>query len=383
MAASFAVRFRDVLGMVTLCLMAAGCGGTTPSPAGTARSSVSPSAALASSAKPGAATSGLAVVSSSPSATAKPAASSNEQPKPALAGGDPSGFPIRISQAGGAVSGLPLYAAIDSGFFRQQHLNCTIVNMGTGFVAITALTNGDIEFNNTPTDAIVGATRGLPLKMVWEAWQKAPWTLVGKTQYKSLADLKGKAIATTTPGSVTYTYLQAALKKVGMAVSDVQLVTVPGTIDSYNQLLGGTVEAAVLSPPYDVQAEQKGFHEVMFVGDVLDLPYLGLGTSTGFIRDHRPQLVATLRAVMDATSWLKTHPAEATSLVDKYVGTPSDVSKLAVDKMLPLLTDTGESPPQGIQQVLDAQAATTNTTINLKPDQVVDWAPLHEALGKS
>src|SRR5258708_7356042 len=127
-------------------------------------------------------------------------------------------------------------------------------------VAITALSQSAIDFTNSPRNAIQGATPRPAFKMVLSSWDRTPWTISGKTELKSLKDLKGKLVGTNQAGSSPYLYLQAALKREGMAMSDVQVVSSPGTQDTYALLLAGRLDAAVISPPFDAQAEEKGFH---------------------------------------------------------------------------------------------------------------------------
>ena len=52
------------------------------------------------------------------------------------------------------------------------------------------------------------------------------------------------------------------------------------------------------------------------------------------------------------------------------------------EKMLPLLSDTGEASQLGIQQALDSLAEVTKKPITMTPDQVVDYGPLREALAQ-
>src|SRR5579859_6721583 len=116
-----------------------------------------------------------------PSATApeaKPAASSaasaaapasavasvgNPQSKPQITGGDSSGYPIKVTYASVAVSDLPYYGALGAGFFQQEHLNVTMV-LAPPNVAIPALSKNEVQFMDSPGNALEGATRGLPMK---------------------------------------------------------------------------------------------------------------------------------------------------------------------------------------------------------------------------
>ncbi len=221
------------------------------------------------------------------------------------------------------------------------------------------------------------------MKVVLSAWQRSPWTISGKQELKSVKDLKGKIVGTNQAGSTPYLYLQAGLKREGLAMSDVQVVSSPGTQDTFALLLAGRLDAAVLSPPFDANAETKGFHEVAFIGDALQEPYIGLGTSATFLSQHRPELVRLLRALMDSNQWLRDHPDQAADLIVKNLGVTPDIAKRSTQKMLPLLSSTGEMPLSAVEEAIGIQEEITKTKSAVKPEDLVDWGPLHEALGKA
>lgn len=366
---SSSVRLRHLVAVLVLSVTLAACG----SPAGTA----SPAASESSHSTASAGSSPNSSLAKPSASTASASASAAVQPQ--WSAGDPSGDAVRISYASPALSGLPLYAALSGGFFKRQHLMVRMLKLPST-AAITALSKGEIDMVNQPSLAIQGASRGLPFRVVLSLWKQAPWTLVGKTDLKSIADLKNRVVATTAVGSSPYLYLQAALKKVNMDIThDVKVISSRGTEDSFAFLLAGKVDAIVVSPPFDAEAEARGFHEIAALGDALDLPYVGLGTSTDYIAQHRPVVVRSIRALLDASDWLKAHPSEAVSLAETYVGTDAPLAQKSVGKMLPLLSTNGETTLQGIQQAIDAQARVTHTAIDMKPEQFVDYGPLHDA----
>lgn len=366
-----------------LSLTLAACGGSAAAPAASP-SAASPAAAAAAS-KPAAGSSAAAKpASAAASASAAPAGSAAAKPAGATRNvvGDPNGTPISIAYASPAVASWPYYAADAGGFFAQQHLKVTMIQMAAN-VSITALSKGEIDFQNSPSNSVEGATRGLPLKMVLSSWDRTPWTVVGKKEFNSLKDLKGKQVGTNLAGSSPYQFLEAALKRDGMKLTDLQVSSAPGTQDTYALLIAGRLDAAVVSPPFDALAAEKGFHEVEFIGDALQLPYIGLGTNTTVLQQKRPLVVATIKALMDGNAWLKSHPDEAAGLIVKNIATSPEIAKASAEKMMPLLSSTGELPVAGVQQMLDLQAEVTKQPVTLKPGDVVDWGPLHEALGKS
>lgn len=105
---------------------------------------------------------------------------------------------VSISVASPAVSGLPLYVAVQEGFFKAHGVDMTPMAMAAN-VGQTALMKGEIQFLSSPTDAITGAANGLPFKIIYSAWERAPWTLVGKAELATMADVRGKTIGTTAP----------------------------------------------------------------------------------------------------------------------------------------------------------------------------------------
>jgi ABC-type nitrate/sulfonate/bicarbonate transport system substrate-binding protein len=286
--------------------------------------------------------------------------------------------PIRISNPSPAVSILPFYAAIDQGFFHQHGLDASIVQL-PGRVAQTALSKGEIDFMNAPSDAIIGATNGLPFKIVYLAWDHAPWTLVGKAEIRSIQNVRGKVVAVNRPGSSPYAYLEAGLARAGLSVDDPSLLFTNGTQDNYAALIAGTIDAAVLSPPFDAEAAERGFPEVAFFGDLLEIPYIGLATTEGYLQQHRPEVVGAIRAMVDAGDWIRAHPDQATDLIVKEIGVSRSVAERSYQRMLPLLSKTGEQGPAGIEQAIAVQAAVSGTEIRLDPLSVVDFGPLREA----
>jgi ABC-type nitrate/sulfonate/bicarbonate transport system substrate-binding protein len=302
--------------------------------------------------------------------------------QPKAAAGQASGrplYPLKISYAAAAVADLPFYAAESAGLFAQQGLSVSMVRMAPN-VAIAALAKGEIQFMNSPGDAIEGAARGFPFRVVYSAWDQSPWVLVGRAELRSMADVRGHTLGTNIPGSTPYAYLQAGLDKAGLKVSDVKILTFHGTNAVYSALLSGQIEAGVLSPPYDVEAETKGFHRVAFLGGDLQVPYIGLGTTTAFIRDHRPQVVAAVRALWEAGRWIRAHPDQSVDLIAKNVGVTPDVARRAYEATVPLLTRTGETTELGVRQNLDLIGQALKKPVRLDPGAVVDFGPLREAL---
>lgn len=297
------------------------------------------------------------------------------------AGADPAVpplVPIKISNPSPAVSILPFYAAIEQGFFQKHGLDASLVLL-PGRVAQTALSKGEIDFMNSTSDSVIGATNGLPFKIVYAAWDHAPWTLVGKAELRSIQDVRGKVVATNRPGSSPYAYLEAGLTRAGLSANDLSLLFTNGTQDNYASLIAGTIDAAVLSPPFDAEAAERGFPEIAFLGDLLEIPYIGLTTTDGYLREHRKEVIGAIRAMVDARDWIREYPDQAAELIVKEIGVSRAIAERSYQRMLPLLSKTGETAMEGIEQTIAVQATVSGTEIRLDPQSTVDFGPLREA----
>jgi ABC-type nitrate/sulfonate/bicarbonate transport system substrate-binding protein len=163
-----------------------------------------------------------------------------------------------------------------------------------------------------------------------------------------------------------------------MTVNDVSILHLTATQDDYAALIAGQVDAAVVSPPFDAQAAEQGFHEVQFLGDLLDIPYIGLATSESYIREHPTTVTAAIRGLLDAEDWLRTHPAEGGALLVKYLEVNPTIAERTYQRMVPLLTTSGEVSIEGIRQSLALQAEVTGREIAVDPQTIVDFGPLRE-----
>jgi ABC-type nitrate/sulfonate/bicarbonate transport system substrate-binding protein len=84
-------------------------------------------------------------------------------------------------------------------------------------------------------------------------------------------------------------------------------------------LTANRVAATVLTPPFDDKAVSLGYKKFMQLGELADIPYVGLVTSQNEIKTNRESVRRTVAAVMDSIAWLRTNREESTRMiVDKF-----------------------------------------------------------------
>src|SRR5207237_5960998 len=89
------------------------------------------------------------------------------------------------------------------------------------------------------------------------------YVIFARPGISKMEDLKGKSIAASAPGTPPEMMARASLALAKVPVGDVRLAAVGGDRDRYAALLGGVVDAAVVSNEYIPLPSSKNFHILM------------------------------------------------------------------------------------------------------------------------
>ncbi len=129
---------------------------------------------------------------------------------------------------------LPTALAKAKGYFAEEGLDVEILDIkGGGSQAASALIGGSVDFSANAIDhAIKAKTRGKDLIAVHSHVRLPVMGLVVASKYKgeikSIADLKGRPLGVTSPGSQTHMVLGYLLAKSGVKADAVKIVGAGG-----------------------------------------------------------------------------------------------------------------------------------------------------------
>jgi len=129
---------------------------------------------------------------------------------------------------------LPTALAKAKGYFAEEGLDVEILDIkGGGSQAASALIGGSVDFSANAIDhAIKARTRGKDLVAVHSHVRLPVMGLVVANKYKgeikSIADLKGRPVGVTSPGSQTHMVLGFLLAKSGVKADEVKIIGAGG-----------------------------------------------------------------------------------------------------------------------------------------------------------
>ena len=254
-----------------------------------------------------------------------------------------------------AISGgfIHLYAALDYGLFAKYGIKSEFVSIRGSGVALAALAADEIQFLYCAADATIpGMAAGSDAKLIAAPLVGLPWVMLARKDVKRVEDLKGKSIAVTRAGDLTFRLARALLKKFNLE-AEVNIRTVGGTgqVEPFNAMRSGIAEAALVTPPLDARGRRDGFNLVYRLND-LGLPavYSSLHANTKTLRERTGLAQRSVAALAESIHFVENNP---------------DKAKAAVSKALQL------NDPEALQSAYDAYAKLLVNRRLIVPDQAV------------
>jgi ABC-type nitrate/sulfonate/bicarbonate transport system substrate-binding protein len=191
---------------------------------------------------------------------------------------------------------LPFHVAYHKGFYREQGIDLETIFMATQAVN-AAFVRGDIDYSAAVNGIIQTIVRGAPAKILACAVDRPLQSFVSKKDIHSARELKGKTIGGSTPGGTASLMADLALKHFGLEPGrDVAVVPLRG--NRVAALETGAVDAALLGVPENIIAVDKGYNELLFVGDIVNFPQNGFGASVKKIQESPEEVYGMVRATL-------------------------------------------------------------------------------------
>lgn len=163
---------------------------------------------------------------------------------------------------------LPLTIAEQLGYFKDAGLDVTIVDFAGGSRALQAVVGGSADVVSGAFEHTLNMQlKGQPMR-AFVLQGAAPQIVLGvnpKTMpnYKSVADLKGKKIGVTAPGSSTNVLANFVLAKAGLKPSDVSFVGVGAGSGAVAAMRAGQIDAMSNLDPVITLLQRSGDFKVI------------------------------------------------------------------------------------------------------------------------
>lgn len=230
---------------------------------------------------------------------------------------------------------LPLYVAMDAGFFKKQGLDVAKETAGKPQVAVAALISGSAQFSvHGPEHAAIAVSKGAAVQVVSNVVNRSAVWIVAQPDfgYSEPRDFKGQKIVVTAPPATSNSLFIKLLRESGIDPNkDVGLIPVANGTE-IGVLLAGQARVGVMSEPGLDQAVSKGMKVIGEFSKVYG-PYAFSTVAT--TKTVSPEVIQKFVNAMEfAMRYIRSNPAGAVEIAKKEFPTlEPKVIEAAVKRM--------------------------------------------------
>ena len=212
---------------------------------------------------------------------------------------------VRIGMPSLSLSFIAPQVAYARGFFREEGIDAEIIRIATN-IGIVAVTTKEIGYTTAVGAGLRSAVKGLPLKVVIYFNGRPLHVLVAKPELKSLVDLRRKVIGFAGYGDSTEFMLRGCSgRRDWNWKRTCQAFQVSGSGQRLQALLIGKLDAAIVPPPFNFEAESKGFVRLITAADVFETSVSGLAVHVDTLRDKPAQVKKNVARALESAEFYK------------------------------------------------------------------------------
>jgi NitT/TauT family transport system substrate-binding protein len=278
---------------------------------------------------------------------------------------------------------LPLTIAEQLGYFKAEGLEVEISDFAGGARALQAVVGGSADVVSGAYEHTINLQNKGQIFQAFVLQGRAPQIALGvsaKTMpdYKAVADLRGKKIGVTAPGSSTNMMANLVLSRAGIKAGDVSFIGVGTSAGALTAIRSGQIDAICNIDPVMTMLEQKGDVRIIFDTRTLKgtlevfggpMPAGCLYAPQEFLQKNPGTAQALTNAIVHALKWLQTAgPSDIIKTVpESYLLGDRALYLASFNKVREALALDGLIPEEGGKTALRALASFDAT---LKADKI-------------
>ncbi|MDB5944887.1 MAG: transporter substrate-binding protein [Ramlibacter sp.] len=268
---------------------------------------------------------------------------------------------------------LPLTISEQLGYFKAEGVDVEISDFAGGSRALQALVGGSADVVSGAYEHTINMQSKNQFIQSFVLQGRAPQIAMGVSvkampNYRTPADLRGKKIGVSAPGSSTNMVANLVLSRAGLKASDVSFVGVGTAAGALTALRSGQIDAMSNIDPVMTMLEQKG--DVKIISDTRTLkgtndvfggpmPAACFYTHAEFVQKNPNTCQALANAIVHGLKWLQTAgPSDIIKTVpESYLLGDRALYLASFNKVREAISLDGVLPDEGTRTALRALAS--------------------------
>ena len=246
-----------------------------------------------------------------------------------------------------------------AGIFKKYDLDIEITSLAGGAKLHAAMIAGSL-------DVALGAGTDIGL-IVKGATEKGVGVLATKpsnmvlqanslSHIATIADLKGKKVAVSSVGALTYWLAQQLMRHEGWGPDGLDLVATGGGQANVAGFVSGNLDGAVTSLEAALKVEQAGQGKILLTfGDIVN-PFIAhvIYATDDLIAQHPDRLRRFLKAWYETIAFANAHKQETIRFSQPATLLPDDLASKVYDIEIPTFSTDGRFDPVAVEAVKQA-----------------------------
>jgi ABC-type nitrate/sulfonate/bicarbonate transport system substrate-binding protein len=214
------------------------------------------------------------------------------------------------------IQNLPLYVAMQQGFFAQQGLHIDITYTTGSIPQLAGMVREEYQLIQTAPDNVINVDNnpsafGLdpttaPHVIMLLGGSVGPLSIYAQSEITTFDHLRGTVLGVDNPASGFALVLRDMLARNGLLLErDYTFTIAGGTSNRLDALKRGAVAATILYAPFDMQANRAGFNQLATSFDYYPA-YASLATAgiQTWMEQHNDEVTGYIHAYLKALRWI-------------------------------------------------------------------------------
>jgi len=227
--------------------------------------------------------------------------------------------PLPFSPIG--INCLPWFVAKEARIYEKHGIDVDPVFIGASSALFQSMLSGAADMAGSGGPSIISnVLQGGDIIHVTAMVPRFTQSIMVKPEIKKPEDMKGKKIGVSRLGTVTHFALQTALD--GYGVKNVTILQMGGQPEAVAGLVRGSVDGAVISPPYNFQLKKQGYNELVSPNDLQKLTEFitnGIVARRSVVEKDKDSLIRLIKSTAEAIKLITTDREFTKKVITKWM----------------------------------------------------------------
>ena len=254
---------------------------------------------------------------------------------------------------------IPTYVALDEGFFKDEGLDASLMELQPSS-QVAAVLSGNLDCAPIPSGGAQAALSGGKIMYIVGESLKSQWTITTRQDISKPEDLKDKTIGMGRPGGADYDEAQAVLHRFFHMDSgkDYKVISFQGEPERIAAMINNDIQGASLSIPHAAVAEQAGLKVLLRTGDYIPRAGGTIFCMQSLVEQHPDTVKKIIRATAKAVMYFRTNKEGSIKVLEHHIGS------IKTDEQAGIIWDQlhesfgAEVPPDLFREILESRRLT-------------------------